>query len=227
MATYARERRPYRQIFLDTLTNLSGDQQTFVGNIRLRQELDWDPERYDRIKWQLLNEEAILLGRGQGGSVCLATAPGTNALKVFVSYSHADETLKNQLVAHLKPLEHAGLIALWHDLKLNAGDEWDAMVARNLDEADIILLLISVDFINSKYCYERELERALERHTAQQTTVVPIILRSCMWSNTPFSTLQALPKEGKAVTAWPDKDEAFLSVAEGLRRVVDDLSKRQ
>lgn len=220
-----RERRTNRQIFLDVLTAQSAGKQVFIGNISLRDSLGWDQNKYERIKWQLNGEGAILLGKGQGGSVALARAPGAAALKMFVSYSHCDEDLKVLLLKHLEPLRRAKLIDPWHDGKLMPGEEWDKSILHNLEGADIILLLISVDFINSPYCYDRELERALERHEKGEARVIPVILRSCLWSHTPFSKLQALPKNGKAVTAWPDRDEALVDVAEGLRRVAEELGE--
>ena len=80
-----------------------------------------------------------------------------------------------------------------------------------------------IDFINSEYCYDRELDRALERHDAEEAKVIPIILRPCMWQQTPFARIQSLPKDGQAVSLWPDRDAAFVNVAEGIRQVAKDL----
>ena len=80
-----------------------------------------------------------------------------------------------------------------------------------------------IDFINSEYCYDRELDRALERHDAEEAEVIPIILRPCMWQQTPFARIQSLPKDGQAVSLWPDRDAAFVNVAEGIRQVAKDL----
>jgi hypothetical protein len=218
-----KERRTFRQIFLDKLTDLSAGEQIFIGNKSLREALDWDTDKYDRIKSQLIGESAVILGRGQGGSVALGTAPGSRALKGFVSYSHVDEALKTELLKHLEPLRRDRLLESWSDRKLKAGDEWEATISQRLEDADVILLLVSIDFINSKYCYDIEVEKALERHEAGDAKVIPIILRRCLWSTTPFSRLQALPKDGKAVTAWSDRDEAFVNIAEGIREIAQNL----
>lgn len=219
----ARIRRSYRELFMDKLKELSGDEQRLIGNISLREALGWDQSRYDRIKNQLREENSVVIGMGRGGSVGLARAPGSKALSVFVSYSHKDEDLKTHLLKHLEPLKRLNLIESWSDRKLVAGDNWGAEISKNLEAADIILLLISVDFITSAYCYDIELERALERHAEGRCIVLPIILRNCLWQHLEFSKIQALPKDGKAVSAWDDIDEALTSVADGVRLVAEQL----
>lgn len=218
-----RVRRTSAQLFIDKLTKLSGDGERLVSNPSLREELNWDYQRYARIKAQLVSEGSVLVGRGYGGSVALVGGRDTQALKVFVSYSHADEKLKNSVLHHLKPLERMGLITEWHDRKLLPGDAWGDVISQNIEEADIVLLLVSIDFINSKYCYDVELDHALERHADGTCRVIPIILRGCLWQHTPFSKLQALPRDGKPVISWPDLDEALAGVADGLRAAAEEV----
>jgi hypothetical protein len=221
MAT--RIRRGNRELFLDKLKVLSKGDQRLIGNITLRDALGWEEERYNRIKIQLREENAILVGTGMGGSVGLAQAAGTKALKLFVSYAHSDEALKKELLKHIEPLKHLNLVDSWNDRKLMPGEDWEKSISANLESANIILLLVSIDFINSKYCFDIELDRALELHAQQKATVIPIILRHCMWQHTAFAKLQALPKDAKAVCSWADKDEAFTSIAEGIRQVADKI----
>ena len=216
-------RRTFYELFLDKLRELSSEEQPFVSNPTLREALKWDNERYTRIKAQLVSEGSISVGRGYGGSVGLAAGTNSDALKVFVSYSHADEKLKDAVLKHLKPLERMNLITEWHDRKLLAGDEWGEEINKNLESADIVLILVSIEFINSKYCYDVELDRALERHAAGQCRVVPVILRGCLWQHAPFSKLQALPRDGKPATTWDDLDLALANVAEGVRLVAEDI----
>ena len=219
----ARVRRTYEELFLDKLATLAPDAQKLVGNKKLCKALGWEEVLYDRIKWQLSDQGKVVHGRGNGGSVGLASPPGTKGLDVFVSYAHSDEGLKVELLKHLNPLSRLGMIEAWHDRKIKPGDDWDKVISSNLEKADIILLLVSIDFINSSYCYDIELERALERQEKQEARVVPIILRPCMWQYTPFAKLQALPKESRAVSLWPDKDDALLNITEGLRVVAQEL----
>ena len=209
-------------MFLDGLKQLGGSKQ-LIGNITLREKLGWDENKYRRIHRDLVDQQKVIPGRGKGGSVMLASLPGTKGLSVFISYAHADENFRNDLVKHLDPLRRLGLIETWHDRKIKPGEVWDRAISTNLEKAQIILLLVSIDFINSEYCYDVELERALERHDNGQAKVIPIILRACMWQQTPFAKLQALPKDAEAVTLWPDRDAAFVNVAEGIRQAAKDL----
>jgi internalin A len=138
---------------------------------------------------------------------------------LFYSYSHKDEGLRDELDTHLKLLQRQGVISIWHDRKILAGEEWKDSINSNLDNADIILLLISADFVASDYCYEKEMKRAMERQESEQARVIPVILRACDWNSAPFGKLQALPKDAKPVTRWPDRDEAWNDVALGIRRM--------
>lgn len=139
---------------------------------------------------------------------------------VFFSYSHVDETLRDQLEKHLSGLKRQGLIESWHDRRIIAGQGFDSEISANLESADVILLLVSADFLASEYCYEREMLRAMERHKAREAIVIPIILRPCDWRDTPFGELLAVPKDGRAVTLWPNSDEAFLDVVTALKRAL-------
>jgi hypothetical protein len=163
------------------------------------------------------------LDRGQGGTVGLAVTPDAKGLSVFLSYSHVGEALKVELLKHIEPLRRLHRIDTWHDRKIKPGDEWERSIADSLATADIILLLVSIDFINSKYCYDVELETAMERNARGEAVVVPVILRQCLWHHTPFAKLQALPKDGKAVSAWSDRDEALTNVADGIRQIAESL----
>ncbi len=142
-------------------------------------------------------------------------------MKIFVSYAHKDEDLKKELLKHLAGFKRKGMIEIWHDREIIPGQKWGAEIDRNLEEAHIILLLISPDFIASDYCNDIELKCALAKHEDQNdpAIVIPIILRNCPWELEPFGAIQCLPKGGKAVTNWNSLDEAFTDVAMGLNKV--------
>ena len=144
-------------------------------------------------------------------------------IKLFYSYSHKDEELRNELENHLSILKRQGVISQWHDRKIEAGNNWAAEIDTNLDQADVILLLVSSDFLASDYCYSNEMKRALERHKKAGAAVIPVILRSVDWQDAPFSNLQALPKDAKPVTLWANRDEAYTNIARGIRLVCQKL----
>lgn len=163
---------------------------------------------------------------GSKGSSKIDIQPQADAVTVFYSYAHEDEKLRDKLNTHLKILERQKVIDSWHDRDILPGSEWADEIDENLEAAQIILLLISADFIASDYCWGKELERAMERHEDGDARVIPIILRSCDWSSAPFGKLQALPKNAKPVTSFKDQDQAFTDIAQGIRRVAEDLRKK-
>lgn len=139
---------------------------------------------------------------------------------VFISYSHKDEDLKENLDVHLAPLKRVNLIDTWHDRKILPGQGFADEIDEQLELSTLVLLLISADFIASSYCYGIEMKRALELQQQNKNHVVPIILRACDWQILEFSKIQALPTDGRAVTSWANRDEAFTDIAKGLRRVI-------
>lgn len=139
---------------------------------------------------------------------------------IFFSYSHKDEELRDRLETALATMKRQGLIEAWHDRRLLAGDHFDHQIRAELERADLILLLVSPDFIASDYCYDVEVMRALERHSRGEARVIPVILRACDWHPMPFGKLLAAPQDGKPVKSWPDLDEAFLDIAKSIRRAL-------
>ena len=146
---------------------------------------------------------------------------------IFFSYSHADENLRDQLEKHLVALQRQGIISSWHDRRIAAGTELAGAIDGHLDAADVILLLISPDFIASDYCYEREMKRAMERHREGEARVIPVILRPCDWKDLPFGTLLATPRDGRAITMWPNSDEAFLDVVTSIKRALTEMGRKR
>ena len=146
-------------------------------------------------------------------------------ISLFFSYSHADEALRDQLEKQLAMLKRQGVITAWHDRRIGAGQDIDQAIAASMESADIILLLVSPDFIASDYCYEREMTRAMERHEEKSAIVIPVILRPCDWHGAPFGKLLATPTDGRPVTQWPDRDQAFLEVAKSIRGAAERLQK--
>lgn len=144
-------------------------------------------------------------------------------LRVFISYSHKDARLRRDLETHLTLLQRQKVIAMWTDRMITAGDEWKGEIDHNMESADVILLLVSADFVASDYCYDVEMTQALKLHVARKARVIPVILRACDWHSAPFAKLHALPTDGKPVTLWTDKPSAWTDVAAGIRKVAEQI----
>ena len=148
-------------------------------------------------------------------------------MRLFISYSHKDENLRIALGDHLAQMQREGVIAAWDDRKITAGQEWAGEISSKLEAADIILCLVSAGFLASPYCNEKELQRALERHDAGEALVIPVILKPAAWETSPLGRLQALPANARAVTLWSNRDQAFTSVAQGIRMAAQKLSEER
>lgn len=146
---------------------------------------------------------------------------------IFIAYSHEDLAYKNELKKFLGPLLREGRVKVWDDYDIEAGDDWDAAIKEQLYSAGIVLLLVSADSLASDYFYGKEVEVSLKRHRAGETIVVPVVLRACDWVNTPLGGLEALPEKGRPVKNWPVEDEAWQDVVSRLRRLLDEVEKRQ
>jgi len=150
----------------------------------------------------------------------------SRALKVFFAYSHCDEKMRDRLDAHLSTLKRMWLIDTWHDRKITAGDDIDDKIDCYLGTADLILLLVSPDFLSSDYCYKREMRRALARHRKGDARVIPVILRPVDWDKTPFARLLAVPKDGKPITRFTNRDAGYLDAAKAIRKAAEELSAK-
>jgi len=144
----------------------------------------------------------------------------SHPLKVFVSYAHEDRKFAERLHVSSVMLRREGAIELWSDNEIQPGSEWRRDIDRALQAAEVVLLLISPDFMQSEFCYSVELRRALERHQSGGVVVVPIYVRWTDVGDAGFEALQALPSGRRPITSWPDQDEAWLDIISGLRRVL-------
>src|SRR5262245_40847971 len=147
----------------------------------------------------------------------------TKSVEVFFSYSHKDEDLRDELSKRLAMLKRQNVITAWHDRRIGAGKEWENEIDEYLNTADIILLLISSDFLASDYCYDTEVKTAMKRHDAGEARVIPVVLRPVDWKGAPFGKLQSLPKDTRPVTDWPNRDKAFENIAQGIRVATEEL----
>ena len=145
-------------------------------------------------------------------------------IKVFYSYSHEDEYLRRELFNHLSDLKNQGLIEDWHDRNIGPGQDWQNKIDEHLESADIILLLVSSDFIKSNYIRDVEILRSIQRHEADEAIIISIFLRAVDCKDASFLKFQGLPTDAVPVMSWEKMDEAFADIAKGIRNVVDKLS---
>src|SRR5207248_2158496 len=124
-------------------------------------------------------------------------------IKLFYCYAREDKALREELEKHLSWLRRRYQLKNWHDREILPGEVWEQAIDAHLNAAHLIFLLISPDFMASDYCYGKEMQRALERHTAGTCHVIPILLRPTFWKGAPFSSLQLLPTDAKPITLWP------------------------
>src|SRR6266487_2188218 len=146
------------------------------------------------------------------------------AIEVFISYSHRDQALRQKLDNHLANLKRQNIITSWYDGDIKPGEELLPQIIEHLNKAQIILLLVSADFMASKFCYSIELQEAIARHDAKQARVLPIILRPTDWEGAAFEKLLMLPSDARPISAWSSRDAAFKDVVAGIRRAIQDLN---
>ncbi len=146
------------------------------------------------------------------------------AIEVFISYAHEDHALLKELEKHLANLKRQDIISSWYDGDITPGAEWESEIKERLLYAQIILLLISADFIYSDFCSRIEMKQAIDRHNAGEACVIPVLLRPTDWQGAPFDKLKMLPTDAKAVTKWRSRDDAFADVVRGIRAAIQELT---
>jgi tetratricopeptide (TPR) repeat protein len=144
-------------------------------------------------------------------------------IKLFYCYAREDKTMRDELEKYLSSLKRLYSLRNWHDREIQPGQEWEQAIENSLNTAHLILLLIIPDFMNSEYCYGKEMQRALERHEEGTCKVIPIILRPTFLDAAPFHKLQMLPTDAQAITLWSNRDLAFHDVVKQINLVLKDL----
>lgn len=214
---------------MGVFAKLASSPSAAVSNKSLREELGWDEEKYVRVRDKLIAAGELKRAPGQGGSVKHSDSAVAAPLRLFVSYSHADESIKDLLLAHLSPLIRTGLIEVWHDRMISAGQKWQKEIFDELNCADIVLFLISANFLDSEFCYDKELDISLQRSKKGETKIIPVLVRSCLWKETPLAQFQGATKDMKPITFWPNVDEALTEVASKIHQAAPQIrqSRRQ
>jgi hypothetical protein len=175
--------------------------------------------------------EAIVGGGNGWGSAIYVESTSRSVIlagrrcRVFVSYARVDERYRMRLDVHLAPLVRDGLIDLWSDRTVTAGADWEKDIQRELAAADIVILLVTPDFVASGYCFEKELPEVLRRNTEEGVRVLPVHVKAVDLANLPFGKFQCLPANLRPISAWRDADEAWLQVARGVRSIAEELRR--
>jgi tetratricopeptide (TPR) repeat protein len=147
------------------------------------------------------------------------------SVALFCSRANIDEDLRIQLESHLGLLQREGMIALWQQQQIIAGANWQAEVDQALATAQLVLLLISPDFLADESCHLM-MKRAMQRHLRNETRVIPILLRPVDLRGASFRQLKILPGNGKPITMWSNRDAAFVDIVAGIRAILEVESYR-
>ena len=140
--------------------------------------------------------------------------------KAFISYSHNDEKMLTALHKHHAVMKREKTISTWYDRDILAGGRVHGDIVDALTSSELFLALVSPDYVNSTYCYDKEFQQALSRNSAGTMQIVPIAIEPCDWISTPFAQFKALPKDGAAVSLWSNQNSAWLDVITELRRLI-------
>ena len=146
-------------------------------------------------------------------------------VRAFVSYSHSDLEYLKELRSALAPLMRLQKLQIWDDRDIDAGEEWEKVIFQQLEEADIVLCLVSADFVASDFCYKKEFGTALEAHRKGEKTIVPVMLRKTDWQDLPLAEIQGT--SGEWITSTKNKDEAWTKVCESLRPALNKAKQRK
>jgi TIR domain len=146
----------------------------------------------------------------------------TNPISIFIAYALNDAELCAALKNHLTTLIYEHRLRIWYDHDISPGQETMKIIKERLNASHMIILLVSGHFLGSEY-HRWQTELALEMHRVGTKRIIPILLKPSDWETTPLRELQALPKDKRPVTAWPNKDEALVNIVRGIRSVVEDL----
>jgi len=150
-----------------------------------------------------------------------ASAPKENPLPLFICYAHANEQCVRQLIPSLKVLARRGYVAPWQDTDLVPGEDWDETIKERLSNAQVILFMVSRDFLASKYITEQERPLAMRLIAEERAVVVPVLLYACSWREEDFAKLEKLPRKDDPVSSFSPRENAWALVEEGLKAAVE------
>jgi len=146
-------------------------------------------------------------------------------MKAFISYSHIDERYVQRLHTHLAQMKRDGLIDTWYDREISAGTNLNQEISRHLKESNVFIAVTSPDFLDSEYCFDIEMSKAIEDHHAGQIRIIPLIVEPCDWLNSPLKDFRATPRDGKPISDWSNINSAYLDIITDLRKLTNPKAK--
>jgi len=184
----------------------------YKDDVNFTKELDIISQNHPIVMQKL---ESLIQQSQVGGNKTM------KPVDVFISYAHKDEIYKDELIKMLSPLQDQGILKIWQDREIEPGQEWFQAIRTAMNACDIALLLISSDFLDSRFIKGVEIPNLLKRRREEGLKVIPIIIRSCLWQSVPIlKDLQALPKDGKPVASFEgkdDKDRVWVDIATAIK----------
>lgn len=159
----------------------------------------------------------------RNGSESIPTMPG-KIPTFFISYAYKDMEFKNELQNHLSGLKRMQLIKDWEGRAILPGEEWEEEIRQKLEQAEVVLFLVSSDFLASDYIHDVEIKKTFERYAQGKVRIIPIIVRPCDFKSLAINRYQALPDGAKAISLWPNRDEAYLNIVNRIREVIKQLN---
>lgn len=209
------------EILKSALIKLSDGKDQPILNSAIWSAIGWDKERFFKAREKLINSNIVTYeGHYTKFLDFLSHGLGEAKYKLFISYSHFDENYKDELLKHLSPLVHLNLIQPWHDRDMKAGDNINTEILEQLENSNLIILLISADFLNSEYCYHKEMKKAIDRHNNKSAILIPLIIRDCYWDHAPFKEILAATKDAKSIASYANRDQAF---TEAVKKIYASL----
>lgn len=154
-----------------------------------------------------------------------------NSINTFIIYAREDIEIKRRILAHLTPFVRFYNLVIWHDEYIEPGEAWRPEIQSQLEQTDLFLLLVSVDFMNSEFINQVEFKFAIDRHRQNKSIVIPIIINYCQWDieynfgdfNFNLNELQVLPEQAKPVDDWKTAEQAYNNIAAGIRKVLETI----
>lgn len=148
-------------------------------------------------------------------------------LRILIAYAPEDSTWIERFHAHISVLQASYPSHQWYNCELRTESAAIQLAETYFNTADLIILFMSADFLALNRYYEHSIEHIMKRSNAEETRLIPVLLRSIYWNASPLSRYQPLPSNGQFINQWPDHDAAFTHVVQQLGAVIETLASQQ